>query len=81
MGSRLLLIAAWLLPIAILILGVNAGATIWAYMEPQMDTIPAPNSYGIAFWSGVVALLLSVLVAVGISIHVATGRSVAQAEK
>ena len=48
------------------------------YMEPQMDTIPAPETYGIAFWAGVVALLLSVLVAIGISIHVATSRSSTQ---
>jgi len=74
----LLLVVAWLLPIAILVLGVNSGATIWVYMEPQMDTIPAPETYGIAFWAGVVALLLSVLVAIGISIHVATSRSSTQ---
>ncbi|EAR25382.1 hypothetical protein A20C1_03926 [marine actinobacterium PHSC20C1] len=74
MGLRLLLIAAWFLPVAILVLGVNAGATIWFYLEPQMDASPAPDSYGVAFWSGVVALLLSVLVAVGISIQVASTR-------
>ncbi|MGV8857310.1 hypothetical protein [Rhodoglobus sp.] len=78
MGSRLLLVATWLLPVAILILGVNAGATIWVYMEPQMDTVPAPETYGIAFWAGVAALLLSVLVAVGISIQVASSRPSAQ---
>ena len=74
MGVKLLLIAAWLVPVAILILGTNTGATIWTYMEPQMDLIPAPAAYGVAFWSGVVALLLSVVVAVGISIHIASSR-------
>lgn len=75
MGARLLLIAAWLLPVAILILGVNVGATIWIYLEPQMAAIPTPDSYGVAFWSGVVALLLSVAVAVGISIQFGTSQT------
>jgi hypothetical protein len=75
MGTRLLLIAAWLVPVAILILGVNVGATIWTYQEPLMDVIPAPDAFGIAFWSGVVALLLSVAVAVGISIQVGTSQT------
>jgi hypothetical protein len=79
MGPRLLLIGAWLLPVAILTLGVNVGVTMWIYMEPQMDTIPTPDAYGVAFWAGVVALLLSVLVAVGISIQVATSSSATEA--
>jgi len=78
MGTRLLLIAAWLVPVAILILGVNVGATIWIYQEPQMGAIPTPDSFRVALWSGVAALLLSVVVAVGISIHVVTSRTAAE---
>ncbi|TQO21150.1 hypothetical protein FB472_2821 [Rhodoglobus vestalii] len=72
MGKKLLLVAVWLLPAVLVVLGINTGATIWYYMEPQMGSMPDPSTYFIAVVSGFVALALSVLVAVGISIYVAT---------
>lgn len=76
MGTRLLLIAAWLLPAIIVVLGISSGATIWFYMEPQMGSLTSPDTYAIAIISGLFALALSVLVAVGISIHIITSRGV-----
>jgi hypothetical protein len=76
MGSKLLLIAAWLVPAVIVVLGINTGATIWYYTEAQLGALPAPSSYFVAAFSGLAALALSVIVAVGISIHVANSTTV-----
>ncbi|WP_343924259.1 hypothetical protein [Rhodoglobus aureus] len=76
MGTRFLLVATWLVPAVIVVLGINTGATIWYYMEQQMGLVPDPSTYYVAAVSGLVALVLSVIVAVGISIHVANFKTV-----
>jgi hypothetical protein len=45
MKMVILAIAAWVLTGLIALLSVNAGATIWYYMEPVADTVPDPASY------------------------------------
>jgi hypothetical protein len=67
--KTLLIIATWAVTVAISVLGVNAGATIWFYMEPAMGSIDEPASYSVAVYSGLVALALSIVVSIGISIH------------
>lgn len=61
--------AAWSLTFVIAILGVSAGATIWFYMEPVVDSVPDPASYYVAATAGFLALLLSVVVSVGVTVH------------
>jgi hypothetical protein len=67
----ILAIAAWALTGLIALLGVTAGATIWFYMEPVVDSVPDPMSYFVAVGSGFLALVLSLAVSVGITIHAA----------
>ncbi|MBH0115648.1 hypothetical protein I6E52_02175 [Salinibacterium sp. NG253] len=71
---RFLLIFAWLVPAFIVVLGLNVGATIWYYMEPQMGILPDPGTYYVAVFAGFIALLLSLVAAMGISIHVGLSR-------
>jgi len=75
MKSILLVIAAWTVTVLIGVLGVNAGATIWFYREPVMESVAEPASYFVAAYSGIVALILSFVVSLGISIHVAYCRA------
>ena len=63
--------AAWVVTGLIAVLGVTAGATIWAYMEPVVDTVPMPASYFIAASVGFLVLLLSLSVSVGVTVHAA----------
>ncbi|MBH0108993.1 hypothetical protein I6E81_02300 [Salinibacterium sp. NG22] len=79
MAMRFLLVFAWLVPAFIVVLGLNAGATIWHYMEPQMGVVPDPGTYYVAVFAGLIALLLSIAVAMGISIHVGSSRPNANA--
>jgi hypothetical protein len=67
----ILAIAAWVLTGLIAVLGVTAGATIWAYMEPVVDTVPKPASYFVAATVGFLALFLSLIVSVAITVHAA----------
>jgi hypothetical protein len=67
----ILAIAAWVVTGLIAVLGVTAGATIWAYMEPVVDTVPKPASYFIAAAVGFLALFLSLVVSVGVTVHAA----------
>ena len=60
----ILAIAAWVLTGLIAVLGVTAGATIWVYMEPVVDTVPKPASYFLAATVGFLALFLSLIVSV-----------------
>lgn len=64
-------IAAWALTVSIVILGVNAGATIWFYMEPLQETVPDPTTYYVAATAGFMALFLSLVVSVGVTVHAA----------
>lgn len=67
----ILAIAAWVLTGLIALLGVSAGATIWFYMEPVVDTVPDPASYFVAVCAGFLALCLSLAVSVGVTVHAA----------
>lgn len=67
----ILAIAAWVLTGLIALLGVTAGATIWSYMEPVVDTVPEPGSYFVAVGAGFLALCLSLAVSVGVTFHAA----------
>ncbi|MET3952342.1 hypothetical protein [Arthrobacter sp. UYEF36] len=71
MNMVILAVAAWLLTGMIAILGVSAGATIWVYMEPLVDTVPDPASYFVAAAAGFLALFLSLVVSVGVTVHAA----------
>ncbi|AOY73977.1 hypothetical protein IG195_19940 (plasmid) [Arthrobacter sp. TES] len=71
MKMIILAIAVWVLTGLIAVLGVTAGATIWAYMEPVVDTAPMPVSYFAAASVGFLALLLSLGVSGGITVHAA----------
>ncbi|MDP9989395.1 hypothetical protein J2S98_004585 [Arthrobacter oryzae] len=67
----ILVITAWVSTGLIALLGVSAGATIWFYMEPVVDSVPDPASYFVAVSAGFLALILSFSVSVGISVHAA----------
>ncbi|MFC9336429.1 hypothetical protein [Arthrobacter sp. NPDC057009] len=75
----ILAIAAWVLTGLIALLGISAGATIWFYMEPVVDTVPDPTSYFVAAGAGFLALFLSVVISVGITVHAARCRASRQA--
>ena len=66
---KIIAIVAWVLTALIVILGFNAGATIWFYMEPVVDAVPDPASYYVAVTAGFVALLLSLAVSIGLTVH------------
>ena len=65
----ILAIAAWVLTGLIAVLGVNAGATIWFYMEPVVDSVPDPASYFVAVTVGFLALFLSFMISIAITVH------------
>ena len=65
----ILAIAAWVLTGLIAVLGVNAGATIWFYMEPVVDSVPDPASYLVAVTVGFLALFLSFMISIAITVH------------
>ena len=69
MKVALLIIAAWAVTAAIALFGVSAGITMWFYMEPAMGSVANPASYTVSVFSGFAALVLSVAVSMGISIH------------
>lgn len=69
MQIKIIAIAAWVLTGLIAILGLNAGRTIWFYMEPVVDTVPDPASYYVAVTAGFLAVLLSLAVSIGATIH------------
>lgn len=71
MKMVILAIAAWVSTGLIALLGVSAGATIWFYMEPVVDSVPDPASYFVAVTAGFLALILSFSVSVGITVHAA----------
>ncbi|MET4136726.1 hypothetical protein [Pseudarthrobacter sp. PvP090] len=71
MKMVILAITAWVLTGVIALLGVNAGSTIWFYMEPVVDTVPDPASYYVAAAAGFLALFLSLVVSVGVTVHAA----------
>lgn len=71
MQNKIIAVAAWVLTGLIAILGVNAGTTIWFYMEPVVDTVSDPVSYYVAVTAGFLALLLSLAVSIGATIHAA----------
>lgn len=71
MQIKIIAVAAWVLTGLIAILGLNAGTTIWFYMEPVVDTVPDPISYYVAATAGFLALLLSLTVSIGATIHAA----------
>ncbi|GGI83503.1 hypothetical protein [Pseudarthrobacter scleromae] len=64
-------IAAWVLTGLIAVLGVSAGATIWFYMEPVVDSVPDPASYFVAVAVGFLALFLSFMISIAITVHAA----------
>lgn len=64
-----LAIAAWVVTGLIALLGISAGATIWFYMEPVVDSVPDPASYYVAAGAGFLALFLSLAVSIGITVH------------
>ncbi|MFQ4148146.1 hypothetical protein AAGW05_05530 [Arthrobacter sp. LAPM80] len=68
---KIIAIVAWVLTALIVILGFNAGATIWFYMEPVVDAVPDPASYYIAVTAGFMALLMSLAVSIGLTVHAA----------
>jgi hypothetical protein len=67
----ILAVAAWALTGTIAVLGISAGATIWFYMEPVVDSVTDPASYLVAVGAGFLALFLSLAVSVGITVHAA----------
>lgn len=69
MQIKIIAVAAWVLTGMIVILGLNTGRTIWFYMEPMVDTVPEPVSYYIAVAAGFMALLLSLAVSIGATVH------------
>ncbi|MGG5170555.1 hypothetical protein ACQR35_00035 [Pseudarthrobacter sp. J1738] len=69
MKMVILAISAWVLTGVIALLGVSAGSTFWFYMEPVIDTAPDPASYYVAAAAGFVALFLSSVVSVGVTVH------------
>ena len=69
-----LAILSWVVTGLILVLGASAGATIWFYMEPVVDSGPDPGSYPLAGAAGFLALLLSTAVSVGITVHAAQSK-------
>ncbi len=75
MKIGVLVIAAWLVTGLIVLLGVSAGATIWFYMEPVVDSVPDPASYALAVGAGFLALLLSLAVSLGLTVHAARCRT------
>lgn len=66
-----LAIVAWNLTFLIAVLGISAAATLWFYMEPVVDSVPDPASYYVAAAAGFLALLLSLTVSVGVTVHAA----------
>lgn len=70
-----LAITAWLLTGVITLWGVSAGSTIWFYMEPVVDAVPDPASYYVAAASGFLALFLSLVVSIAVTVHAANCRS------
>lgn len=62
-------VARWFLTGLIAIFGVNAGATIWFYREPVVDTVPDPGSHFVAATAGFLVLLLSLGVSIGVTVH------------
>lgn len=64
-----LAIAAWVLTGLIALLGISTGQTIWFYMEPVVDSVPDPASYFVAVSAGFLALVLSLAVSVGVTVH------------
>lgn len=71
MKMVILAIAAWVLTDLIALLGISAGATIWFYMEPVVDSVPDPASCFVAVGAGLLALFLSFAVSVGITVQAA----------
>lgn len=71
MKMVVLAITAWVLTGVIALLGVSAGSTIWFYMEPVVDTVPDPASYYLAAAAGFLALFLSLVVSLGVTVHAA----------
>lgn len=69
MQIKIIAVAAWVLTGLIALLGLNAGRTIWFYMEPVVETVPDPASYYVAVTAGFLALLLSLTVSIGATIH------------
>jgi hypothetical protein len=66
-----LAIAAWVLTGLIAVFGVTAGATIWFYMEPVVDSVPDPASYFVAVAVGFLALFLSFMISIALTVHAA----------
>jgi hypothetical protein len=66
---KIIAAGAWVLTGLIAILGLNAGRTVWFYMEPVIDTVPNPASYYIAATAGILALFLSLGVSIGVTVH------------
>jgi|GEM_PF-4297380 len=80
MKTTLLIIATWGVTAMIVVFGVNAGATIWFYTERAMGTEPMgappePASYFVAAYSGIVVLVLSLAVSIGVTIRLLQCRS------
>jgi hypothetical protein len=71
MKMVILAIAAWVLTDLIALLGISAGATIWFYMEPVVESVPDPASYFVAVGAGLLALFLSFAVSVDITVQAA----------
>lgn len=79
MKMVILAITAWVLTGVIAFLGVSAGSTIWFYMEPVVDTVPDPASYYVAAAAGFLALFMSSVVSVGVTVHAARCNASGQA--
>ncbi|MDJ0319920.1 hypothetical protein [Pseudarthrobacter sp. PS3-L1] len=79
MKIGVLAIAAWIVTGLIVLLGVSAGATIWFYMEPVVDSVPDPASYGMAVGAGFLALFLSLAVSLSLTVYAARCRTTGRA--
>jgi hypothetical protein len=79
MKSWGLVFSSWAVTALPAFLGVSAGATIWYYQEPVVDSVPEPVSYFIAAYSGLAVLALSFVASTAVTVHVGrctkTGRA------
>ncbi|MHA7268709.1 hypothetical protein [Arthrobacter sp. HLT1-20] len=80
MQIKVIAVAAWVMTGLIGVLGLNAATTIWFYMEPVVDTVPDPASYYVAVTVGLLALLLSLAVSLGATIHVTRCEAIPNAQ-
>lgn len=73
--TKIVAIISWGVTILVVALGVTVGQTLWFYIEPVMQTVDTPPSYGIAATVGIALFVFSLILSVLSTIAVFTGRN------